>query len=93
MDKREFYAEPEQFDSQLATLERYVEDHVLDMDARLVLAANYLFGGRPDAAWSLLENPFSEELSTTNEGKLIKLSAERVMFGEEGVAEESDSGF
>ncbi|QDV06235.1 hypothetical protein Poly30_17420 [Planctomycetes bacterium Poly30] len=88
VDKREFYADPAQFDRQLATLERYVEDHVLDMDARLVLSANYLFGGRPDAAWSLLENPFSEELRNTNEGKLIQSSAHRIMFGEEASSEE-----
>lgn len=83
IDKREFYADPAQFDRQLATLERYVEDHVLDMDARLVLSANYLFSGRPDAAWSLLENPFSEELRGTSEGKLIQSSAQQVMFGDE----------
>ncbi|MFT7170910.1 MAG: hypothetical protein ACI80K_004061 [Paracoccaceae bacterium] len=87
VDKREFYADPKQFDRQLATLERYVEDHVLDMDARLVLAANYLFGGQPDAAWSLIEDPFSEELRGSNEGQLIQSSAYRIMFGEEGGAE------
>ncbi|MEM8714060.1 MAG: hypothetical protein AAGG01_24210, partial [Planctomycetota bacterium] len=82
IDKREFYTQPDQFDRQLATLERYVEDHVLDMDARLVLAANYLFSGRPDAALALLENPFSEELRGTPEGKLLQDSAYRVMFGQ-----------
>ena len=47
VDKRDFYAEPATFEEQIRTLEKFVKDHTLDMDARLVLAANYLFGGRP----------------------------------------------
>ena len=83
VDKRDFYSEPSLFDRQLGTLERYVDDHVLDMDARLVLAANYLFSGRPDLCLSFIESPFSEELRGTPEGLLLQQSANHVMFGDE----------
>ncbi|MEM9801939.1 MAG: tetratricopeptide repeat protein [Planctomycetota bacterium] len=81
IDKRDFYAEPAEFERQLAVLELYVEDHVLDMDARLVLSANYLFGGRPADAVDLLENPFSEELRASEEGQLLLDVARTVQFG------------
>jgi hypothetical protein len=71
VDKRSFYANPADFDAQLALLERYLEDHFLDDDARLVLAANYLFGGRPIDTVKLLESPFSESLRATPPGKLM----------------------
>ena len=90
VDKRDFYSEPALFDSQLSTLESYVEDHVLDMDARLVLSANYLFAGRPDLCLSLLENPFSEELRGTAEGLLLQQSAGSIMFGEDSGGALSD---
>lgn len=83
VDKRDFYSDPALFERQLTTLEAYVEDHVLDMDARLVLAANYLFGGRPDLCLSLMESPFSEGLRGTPEGILLQQSATNVMFGDE----------
>ncbi len=54
VDKHGFYPQPAIFDQHLATLERYLADHPTDRDARLVLALNYLFGGRaPDAARTL----------------------------------------
>jgi len=71
VDKRSFYADPRQFDQQLAVLERYLEDHFLDDDARLVLAANYLFGGRPFDCLSLLESPFSDTLRVSTAGGLL----------------------
>lgn len=83
VDKREFYAEPAKFEEQLETLERFVQDHVLDTDARLVLTANYLFGGRPAEALSLLESPFSEELAATDVGRLLKTTALRVLLERE----------
>ena len=91
IDKREFYANPAEFDEQLATLERFVEDHVLDMDARLVLSANYLFGGQPEAAAALLENPFSEELTATDEGRLLLTVSRQVVAGEVPAPSESPS--
>ncbi|MEE2940996.1 MAG: hypothetical protein VX460_11465 [Planctomycetota bacterium] len=83
VDKRDFYAEPATFEEQIRTLEEFVKDHALDMDARLVLATNYLFGGRPAEALSLLENPFSQELATSDEGRLLKATALRVLVARE----------
>ncbi|MEM6566817.1 MAG: hypothetical protein AAF957_00305 [Planctomycetota bacterium] len=81
IDKRDFYADPADFERQLATLERFVEDHVLDMDARLVLAANYLFGGQPEAALELLQDPFSEELRGSDEGSVLHEVSWRIVTG------------
>ena len=55
VDKHDFYADPSEFDRQLAVLEQFLADHPADQDARLVLAANFLFGGRPAAAVDLLQ--------------------------------------
>ena len=68
VDKRAFYGDPADFDRHIALLERYLEDHFLDADARLLLAGNYLFGGRPAAAVDLLESPFSSEVVETEPG-------------------------
>jgi tetratricopeptide (TPR) repeat protein len=81
IDKRDFYAVSADFDRQLATLERFVDDHVIDDDARLVLAANYLFGGRPAAAVDLFASPFSENLAKSSAGQLIFEAAKLVQFG------------
>lgn len=54
-DKRSFYSDPESFDRQLAVLERYLLDRPGDDDARLLLAANYLFGSEPENAIALLD--------------------------------------
>lgn len=83
VDKRDFYAEPATFEEQIRTLEEFVRDHALDMDARLVLVANYLFGGRPAEALSLLENPFSEELAASDVGRILKESALRTLVARE----------
>ena len=82
VDKHTFYSDPTEFDRQLAVLERYLEDHFEDADARLVLAANYLFGNRPAAAVDLLQSPFSEAVATSPEGKLILDSAQSVQYGQ-----------
>jgi tetratricopeptide (TPR) repeat protein len=71
VDKREFYGDPRDYDRQIAVLELYLQDHFLDDDARLVLAANYLFGGRPQAAVELLENPFSAEVRASPAGAKV----------------------
>lgn len=84
IDKRDFYAVALDFDRQLATLERFVEDHVIDDDARLVLATNYLFGGRPAAAVALFQSPFSENLAKSPTGQLILEAARSAQFGEAG---------
>lgn len=71
IDKHAFYADPREFDRQLAVLELYLEDHFLDEDARLVLAVNYCFGGRPQAAVELLESAFSLDVAQSSAGSLV----------------------
>ena len=82
LDKRDFYAIPGDFDRQIATLERFVGDHVIDDDARLVLAANYLFGGRPAAAVDLFQSPFSLNLVESPAGALILEAARAAQLGQ-----------
>lgn len=77
IDKHQFYGDPADFERQLALLEAYLSDHFLDDDARLVLAANYLFGGYAAKAVELLEIPFSLEVRESAAGALL-LGAARV---------------
>ena len=72
VDKRTFYTDPSEFDHQLQLLERYVEDHFLDQDARLVLIVNYLFAGRPEAARALLSDDFSQEIAASPAGQALE---------------------
>ena len=81
VDKHSFYADPRDFDRQLAVLETYLQDHYVDGDARLVLAANYLFGGRPAAAVDVLESELSVGLRDGPAGKLILESARAIQYG------------
>ena len=74
-DKRDLYSDPQDFEKQLGQLELYLDDHFLDEDARLLLAANYLFGGAPERALEFLEDPFSVEVSQSEVGGLIYQSA------------------
>ncbi len=76
VDKRGFYGDPREFDRQLALLERYVEDHFLDDDARLVLAANYLFSNRPDLTADLLQSAFSSAVRDSVAGRVIASRAQ-----------------
>jgi len=89
VDKRSFYADPAEFDRQVAVLETYLEDHFVDDDARLVLAANYLFGGRPAAAVDLLENPFSAEVKASPAGQHLLEAAKAIQYGKSGAEAES----
>lgn len=81
IDKHSFYADPAEFDRQLEVLEGYLNDHFLDDDARLVLAANYLFGGRPGAAAELLESAFSLEVKRSPAGLKILEAATAIGQG------------
>jgi tetratricopeptide (TPR) repeat protein len=81
VDKHTFYGDPIQFDQQLATLERYLSDHFLDEDARLLLAGNYHFGGRPAAAVDLLESPFSGAVVSTGPGAVLLEAARSIQHG------------
>jgi len=50
VDKHGFYPDPALFDAQLERLERFLAENPTDRDARLMLALNYLFGGKPREA-------------------------------------------
>ena len=55
---------------------------MIDDDARLVLAANYLFGGRPAAAVDLFKSPFSENLGKSSAGVLILEAVQAAQYGQ-----------
>lgn len=80
VDKHAFYGEPKEFDQQLAVLETYLKDRPTDQDARLLLAANYLFGTRPAAAVDLLESVPGESLRQTPVGALLLEAARRQQY-------------
>ena len=71
VDKHSVYADPKDFEKQLGYLESYLKDNFLDEDARLVLAANYLFGNKPHQALDLLQSSFSLEVRKTPTGTLL----------------------
>ncbi len=77
IDKHEFYANPAEFDEQLQLLERFLSDHPGDADARLLLAANYLFGRKPALAIDLLESGASAAVRNEAAGQLILAAAKR----------------
>ena len=78
-DKRNFYGDPSGFDHHLLLLENYLKDHILDDDARLLLGANYLFGGDPDSTVSLFSDTFAEEVSNSDAGRIILAAAQRAI--------------
>ncbi len=89
VDKHSFYGDPSEFDRQIDLLERYMEDHFLDDDARLLLAANYLFGAKPSQAVDLLQSPFSVAVRDSGAGKVLierakKVLEEKMLKGEPG---------
>lgn len=55
LDKRTFYGTPEDFQEQLDLLARFVGAQPMDTDARIVLAANYLFSLQPELAINVLD--------------------------------------
>ncbi|MBL8859087.1 MAG: tetratricopeptide repeat protein [Planctomycetes bacterium] len=76
IDKHNFYGNPSDFDKQIALAEQYLNEHFLDEDARLVLAANYLFARRPAQCADLLQSPFSQSVREATPGRLILERAE-----------------
>jgi thioredoxin-like negative regulator of GroEL len=81
IDKHSFYADPLEFERQLAVLETYLKDRPTDHDARLLLAANYLFGNRPAAAVDLLESAAGTAVRESPAGKLVLASAQKLQYG------------
>lgn len=79
VDKHSFYTDPADFDKQLGYLERFLADHPEDDDARLVLAANYLFGNKPNQALELLRSGLSANVRALSAGQLLLERAEAVV--------------
>jgi cytochrome c-type biogenesis protein CcmH/NrfG len=79
IDKRTFYSEPSEFETQMQTLERFLADRPTDGDARLLLAANYLFSGRASLASDLLESGASEAVRNEAAGKLLLEAAKKAI--------------
>jgi tetratricopeptide (TPR) repeat protein len=71
VDKHGFYGDPTDLDRQITQLEKFLETHFADDDARLVLAANYLFAGRAAQASELLESSLSTSVRESSAGQLI----------------------
>jgi hypothetical protein len=71
VDKHAVYRDPQDFEKQLGYLESYLKDNFLDEDARLVLAANYLFGNKPHQALDLLQSSFSLDVRKTRAGTML----------------------
>jgi tetratricopeptide (TPR) repeat protein len=82
IDKHGFYADGAEFDRQLAVLEGFVADHPDSGDALLLLAANYVYGGRPAAAVDLLNEPRCESLRREPAGAALLAAAEAVQYGQ-----------
>jgi len=78
-DKRSFYGDPSDFDRHLLLLQSYLADHVLDDDARLLLGANFLFGGNPDGTITLFSDAFSETVRNSDAGRLLLAAAHRAI--------------
>ena len=78
VDKHQFYADPLEFDRQLAALELFYETHPSDADARLVLALNQLFGGRPEAAMKLLESAPTQVYGGTDQASAAILQSAKL---------------
>lgn len=77
IDKHPFYGVPAEYDKQIELAERYLGEHVLDDDARLVLAANYLFAKRPAQCVDLLTSSFSKSLLESHESNAARLLLNR----------------
>lgn len=78
-DKRSFYGEVTDYDRHILLLERYLSDHILDDDARLLLGANYLFGSNPEGTVALFGDTFGEAIRNSNAGRLLLAAAERAI--------------
>jgi hypothetical protein len=76
IDKHGFYGDPLEYDKQISLAEQYLNEHFLDEDARLILAANYLFAKRPSQCLDLLDSPFSQAVLESSSGRRIHERAE-----------------
>jgi hypothetical protein len=83
VDKHGFYSDPADFDRHLARAEIFVRENPADSDARLVLAANYLFGNRAAAAVDLLEADSGPALRADSAARILIEAARNLQFGPE----------
>jgi hypothetical protein len=72
VDKRSFYDRPADLDAQMTRARTFNLQNPSDNDARLMLIANELFIGNPDAALRLLDQPESRATLETNAGILLQ---------------------
>ncbi len=79
VDKHDWYGNPAEFDKHIAWAEAYLRDHVLDEDARLVLAANYLFSQRWSQAVDCMSSAFGAALRETKAGRLVQERSQRAL--------------
>lgn len=79
VDKHGWYADPAEFDRHIAWAEAYLRDHVLDEDARLILAANYLFAKRYASASDAMESAFGAGLVETPAGRVVLERSRRAL--------------
>ena len=87
VDKHGFYTDPADFDRHIARAELFLQENQDDADARLVLAANYLFGNRPAAAVDLLESVSALSLRTDTAAATILAAARAAQYGPPAEAE------
>jgi len=78
VDKHGFYGDAVEFDRQIELAEKYLDEHFLDDDARLVLGANYLFANRPAQCADLMLSAFSRSVRETPAGTLILERAQKL---------------
>jgi len=79
IDKHSFYRDPREFQDQLQLLERFLAERPTDVDARLLLAVNYLFSARPELAVDLLESGSSAELRAESTGQRVLEAAKAAL--------------
>ena len=82
VDKHEFYTDPADFDRHIARAEIFLRENPDDSDARLVLAANYLFGNRPASAVDVLETVSALSLRADTAATAILGAARAAQHGE-----------
>jgi tetratricopeptide (TPR) repeat protein len=90
VDKRSFYDRPVDLDAQMTRARTFILQYPADNDARLMLLANEVFTGNPDAALRLLSEPQSTATVQSNAGILLQ---ERALIDQELAQQQADPRF
>jgi tetratricopeptide (TPR) repeat protein len=90
VDKRSFYDRPVELDAQMTRARTFTLQNPADNDARLMLIANEVFTGNPDAALRLLSEPQSTATVQSNAGILLQ---ERALFDQELAQQQGNPTF